>query len=419
MHQNEAAPPAGRLTENIAHFARALRRAGLPVGPARVVEAARAVEAAGFTSRADFYWALHACFVSRPEHRAVFDAAFHLFWRDPQVMDRMLSLLLSTAKAPPEDKLPKPAEARAKQAMLGAEPPPPPPEVEDEEVEIEAVYAASHDEKLRARDFEQMTAAEIEEAKKALARLRIPAPRLRSRRLRASPRGTRPDWRATARAAFRTGGLPLELARRAPRQRAPSLIVLADVSGSMSAYSRMLLHFLHALTLRAGQNREEGWARVESFVFGTRLTRITRHLRQRDVDEALAAAGRDAQDWEGGTRIGECLERFNKLWARRLLGQGAVVLLITDGLDRGEPARLAKEAERLRLACRRLVWLNPLLRWDGFEAKAQGVAALLPQVDSFRSAHNIDSLNALAEALSRPDDAGDKKRLLEAPGDTG
>ena len=410
-----AADDANRLTDNIAHFARALRRAGLPVGPARVVEATRAVEAAGFTSKADFYWTLHACFVSRPDHRAVFDAAFHLFWRDPQLMDRMLAMLLSTVKAPREEKKPKAAEQRAKEALMGDAPPPPPPERDDEqELEIDALYAASAQEKLRSRDFEQMTTAEIEEAKKALARLRIPAPPLRSRRLRSAPHGPRADWRAAARASFRTGGQVFELPRKAPRPRAPSLIALADVSGSMTAYSRMLLHFLHGLSLRAGRHREEGWARVESFVFGTRLTRITRHLQRRDVDEALEAAGRDAQDWEGGTRIGECLESFNKHWARRLLGQGSVALLITDGLDRGDPDRLAREAERLRLSCRKLIWLNPLLRWDGFEAKAQGVSALLPEVDSFRAAHNINSLAALADALSRPEDPGEKTRLLEA-----
>ena len=413
---SEAAP--GRLPDNIAHFARALRRAGLPVGPGRVVEAVRAAQTAGFTSREDFYWALHACFVSRPEHRAVFDSAFKLFWRDPQVMERMLAAMLSEVKAAPEEKKPQAGETRAREALTADRPPPEIPEsLQGETVELDASFAFSADERLRAMDFEQMTAAEIAEAEAALARLAIPAPKLLSRRAGPDPRGLRPDWRATLRASFRSGGHPLKLERQAPRPRAPSLVALCDVSGSMSAYSRMLLHFLHALSARAGQRREEGWARVESFVFGTRLTRVTRHLRHKDVDEALTAAGRDAQDWEGGTRIGECLERFNKHWSRRILGQGAVVLLITDGLDRGDPARLAREAERLRLSCRRLVWLNPLLRWDGFTPKAQGVRALLPQVDSFRAAHNIDGLAALAEALSRPDDAGEKTRLMEAARD--
>ena len=176
----------------------------------------------------------------------------------------------------------------------------------------------------------------------------------------------------------------------------------------MSSYSRMILHFLHA----ASNAKGAGWAKVHSFTFGTRLTNITRHLRQRDVDAALRAAGAEAQDWEGGTRIGACLEDFNRDWSRRVLGQGAVVLLITDGLDRDDPERLRRAAERLQLSSRKLIWLNPLLRWDGFAPKAGGVKALLPHADSFRACHNVDTLQDLAHALTRPDDMGDKRRLM-------
>ena len=212
---------------------------------------------------------------------------------------------------------------------------------------------------------------------------------------------------------MRQGGDVLELARRKRRQRWPALVALCDISGSMAAYSRMLLHFLHAASNAPIGHGDAGWSAVHVFTFGTRLTNITRHLRHRDADEALARAGSEARDWEGGTRIGACLEEFNKGWSRRVLGQGGVVLLITDGLDRDDPARLEREAERLHLSCRKLIWLNPLLRWDGFEAKAQGVKALLPNVDSFRAAHSIHSLEALADALTRPDDQGEKARLLE------
>ncbi|MEO0960536.1 MAG: VWA domain-containing protein, partial [Pseudomonadota bacterium] len=196
--------------------------------------------------------------------------------------------------------------------------------------------------------------------------------------------------------------------RRTRRERWPALVCLCDISGSMAGYSRMLLHFLHA----AANAKGAGWSKVHAFTFGTELTNITRHLAARDVDEALARAGREATDWEGGTRIGAALETFNRDWSRRVLGQGAVVLLITDGLERDDPERLGRAAERLSLSCRRLVWLNPLLRFDGFEARAAGVRALLPHVDSFRAAHSIESLSALAEALTRPDDAGEKRRLL-------
>jgi uncharacterized protein with von Willebrand factor type A (vWA) domain len=210
------------------------------------------------------------------------------------------------------------------------------------------------------------------------------------------------------RAAMQSGGDVRLITRRKRRRRWPALVALCDISGSMASYSRMLLHFLHA----AANAQGSGWSHVHVFTFGTRLTNITRHLARRDPDEALARAGAEARDWEGGTRIGACLEAFNKEWSRRVLGQGAVVLLITDGLDRDDPERLRREAERLQLSSRKLIWLNPLLRWDGFEARAQGVMALLPHVDSFRAAHNIDSLESLAKALTRPDDQGLKAELL-------
>ena len=403
-------PEDGKLAANIVHFARALRKAGLPVGPGRVADAIRAVEAAGFTDKRDFYWTLHACFVSRPEHRQVFGQVFRLFWRDPQFLEHMMSLLspmMRGLNAPPE---PKDAERRAAEALLdGAEAPPPPPEQEEgEEIEIDATLTFSAEETLKNLDFEQMTAAEVAQARRAIARLQLPVKPIASRRTRPSAGGKRPDWRATMRESLRKGGDPSEFRMRARAVRWPNLVALCDISGSMSSYSRMLLHFLHT----AANEKGAGWAKVYAFTFGTRLTNVTRHLMQRDADAALAACGKEAKDWEGGTRIGDCLHAFNRDWSRRVLGQGAVVILITDGLDRGEPERLEAEAERLHLSSRKLIWLNPLLRWDGFAPRAQGVKALLPHVDSFRAAHNVASLKALADALSRPDDAGEKTRLM-------
>jgi uncharacterized protein len=222
-------------------------------------------------------------------------------------------------------------------------------------------------------------------------------------------RGARsPDWRRTLRDSLRQGGEITAIARRSPTLRWPNLVVLCDISGSMSQYSRMVLHFVHAVANRKGQ----GWARVHAFTFGTRLTNVTRHLAQRDVDAALAAAGAEAQDWSGGTRIGDCLHAFNRDWARRVMGQGAVVLLITDGLDRQAETGLAQEMERLHLSARRVIWINPLLRWDGFLPKAGGIRAMLPHVDSFRAGHSIASLEALAEAVASARDAGEKPRLM-------
>ncbi|WP_137700230.1 vWA domain-containing protein [Marimonas lutisalis] len=405
-------PDNPRLTHNITHFARALRKAGLPIGPGRVIDAIRAVEAAGFTDKSDFYWVLHACFVNRPEHRRVFAQVFRLYWRDPRYMEHMMAMMLPAIRGVQEERKAEAGEKRAAEALLdGVEQEAPErPEGGDEEVQIDidASMTMSREERLRTLDFEQMSTEEIAEAKRMLARLTLPVKPIPTRRGMASIQGRQLDWRRTLRAAMRQGGELRKLQMKAPRPRWPNLVVLCDISGSMSQYSRMVLHFLHAVANHKGA----GWARVHAFTFGTRLTNITRHLATRDVDQALAAAGAEAQDWEGGTRIGECLHAFNRDWSRRVMGQGAVVLLITDGLDRDDADLLEKEIERLHLSARRLIWLNPLLRWDGFAPKAAGIRAMLPHVDSFRAGHSIATLEELAGAISRTDDAGEKARLM-------
>ena len=410
-------PADGKLGHNITHFARALRKAGLPIGPGRVLDAIRAVEAAGFSERTDFYWTLHACFVSRPEHRPVFAQVFRLFWRDPRYLEHMMSLMLPAVRGVQDDRTAAPAEKRAAEALLdGALRDLPGVDDQDlppEEIEIDARFTLSPQERLRTLDFEQMSTAEMAEARRMLARLSLPVRPLPSRRTVADALGSRPDWRGTLRASLRQGGEIPRLFRKSPSQRWPNLIVICDISGSMAQYSRMVLQFVHAVANRKGQ----GWARVHAFTFGTRLTNVTRHLRQRDVDAALAAAGAEAQDWSGGTRIAACLHAFNRDWARRVLGQGAVVLLITDGLDRDEGGDLGREMERLHLSARRLIWINPLLRWDGFAPKAGGIRAMLPHVDSFRAGHSIASLEALADAVSAARDSGEKDRLIRMMAD--
>ncbi|KAA0920816.1 vWA domain-containing protein [Aquicoccus porphyridii] len=404
-------PEQPRLAHNITHFARALRKAGLPIGPGRVIDAIRAVEAAGFTEKTDFYWVLHACFVNRPEHRRVFAQLFRLYWRDPRYMEHMMSMMLPAIRGVQEERRAEAAEKRAAEALLdGVERDLPEIEESGEEVQIEidASRTMSREERLRTLDFEQMSTAEIAEAKRMLARLRLPVKPIPTRRGMAAIHGREIDGRRTLRAAMRAGGELRKLQMKAPRPRWPNLVVLCDISGSMSQYSRMVLHFLHAVANHKGA----GWSRVHAFTFGTRLTNITRHLATRDVDQALKAAGAQAQDWEGGTRIGESLHAFNRDWSRRVTGQGAVVLLISDGLDRDDTALLEKEIERLHLSARRLIWLNPLLRWDGFAPRAAGIRAMLPHVDSFRAGHSVATLEELAIAISRPDDMGEKSRLM-------
>ncbi|MFN3210674.1 MAG: vWA domain-containing protein [Roseovarius sp.] len=406
-------PERPRLTHNITHFARALRKAGVPVGPGRVIDAIRAVEAAGFTSRTDFFYALRACFVSRPEHRAVFAQVFRLYWRDPRYMEHMMAMMLPAIRGVQEDRSAQAAEKRAAEALLdGIEPEVPEAESQeaDEEtrIEVDASLTMSRDERLRTLDFEQMSTAEVAQAKRMLAKLSLPVRPFASRRGMPAPSGTRIDARKTLRAAMRQGGETRRIHLQKPRPRWPNLVVLCDISGSMSQYSRMVLHFLHAVANEKGA----GWAAVHAFTFGTRLTNITRHLATRDVDAALAAAGSEAQDWEGGTRIAACLHAFNRDWSRRVTGQGAVVLLITDGLDRDDSHDLGREMQRLHLSARRLIWINPLLRWDGFAPRATGIRAMLPHVDAFRAGHSIATLEDLAAAISRPGDEGEKSRLM-------
>lgn len=405
-------PDNPKFAENIIHFARALRKAGLPLGPGRTKDAVRAVAAAGFSDKADFYWTLHACFVSRPEQKIIFAQVFRLFWRDPRYLEHMMAMMLPAVRGVQEEKKANAGEKRAAEALLDDQIPEMPEQEQNEEetmIEIDSSFTMSKSEKLKTLDFEQMSTDEIAQAKAMLARMCLPVDPLKSRRRIATPLKARVDRRATLRSAMRNGGDIRDLKYATPRLRWPNLIVLCDISGSMSQYSRMVLHFLHAVMNTKGQ----GWAKVHAFTFGTRLTNISRHLRQKDVDAALAAAGAEAQDWEGGTRIAGCLHAFNRDWSRRVLGQGAVVLLITDGLDRDDDHDLAHEMRRLHLSAKRLIWLNPLLRYDGFMPQATGIRAMMPHVDSFRAGHSVQTLEDLAEAISRREDLGQKARMLE------
>ncbi len=391
----------GKLAANILHFARVLRAAGLPVGPGRVLRGLQAVEDVGLGNRDDFYWALHAVFVSRRDQREIFDQAFHVFWRNPRILEQMMSLVLppSPMKEAANERQDEISRRLAEALRSGkTETPESDPDAETE-VEIDTVMTWSSQEVLQKMDFEKMSAAEIAAAKAAIARMRLPIMKVPTRRYRPQVHGARVDMRATLRAALRTGGSSIPLRFRRRQERHPPLVILCDISGSMSRYSRMLLHFMHAIT----SDRD----RVHSFVFGTRLTNITRMLRYRDVDEALAKIGEEVDDWSGGTRIGVSLHHFNRDWSRRVLGQGAVVLLITDGLDRDAGSGLAFNMERLHKSCRRLIWLNPLLRYDGYEPKSKGAQAMVGHVDHVQTIHNLESLSQLTTSLSRLSDTGD------------
>ena len=379
------------LSANVMHFARLLRRAGLPVGPAEAIAAQNALTQIDLASKTEARTALRAVMIHRHEHQDVFDQAFALFWRDPSAAEQAAAMaLLDAQKKQPEK--PPPASRRVAEAFTNPNTPKPKPE--EEPPILDAALTVSDQERLRSMDFEAMSAAEIEDAKKAIRRLTLPMDLRRTRSMRPDPTGPVMDLRRTIRSSLRQGGEILTIARNRRQTRPPPLVVLCDISGSMGRYAQILLHFLHAVT-----NHRD---RVHVFLFGTRLTNVTRQLRARDPEVAFQMVSHAVPDWSGGTRIGESLDRFNKLWARRVLGQGAIVLLITDGLDRDGAIGLADNMDRLHRSSRRLIWLNPLLRWAGFEPKSQGIRAMLPHVDEFRPVHNLASLRALVALLSRP-----------------
>jgi uncharacterized protein with von Willebrand factor type A (vWA) domain len=378
----------GRLAENIVYFARALRAAGIPVGPGAVLDALAAIEVAGISERADLYWTLHAVFVKKHEHSALFDQAFRIFFRKRGFLERMMAMMLP--QAPGAAPKPPAGAARIEEALFAGL-----KDKRDEEpreIEIDRRLTVSDREVLRTKDFAQMSAEEIARAKDAIRRMVLPLDAVKTRRLAPDARGHAVDIRRTLRASMKAGGALIDLRYRGPVTRLPPIVALLDISGSMGEYTRLFLHFLHAVT--------DARKRVHSFLFGTRLTNVTRALKAKDPDEALAACAASALDWSGGTRIATSLSAFNRLWARRVLGQGAIVLLITDGLERDPDDRLAFEIDRLHRSCRRLIWLNPLLRFEGFEAKALGVRTMLPHVDAFRPVHNLASMEELCRALS-------------------
>ncbi|MBW9115014.1 VWA domain-containing protein [Rhizobium cauense] len=385
-----SAPSAddGRFGDNIVFFARTLRKAGMKIGPGAIVDAIEAVGTIGVGSREEFHAALVAVFVKRHEDKPVFDEAFRLFWRSRDLVEKMIAMMSPRAPDTRTREKAKPGESRAADALLGKDNKPP---RDEPDIEIDARFTMSGNEVFRRMDFAQMSAMEIAAAKKALSKLQLPLDKVRTRRFRASHVHNQVDPRATMRAALRSGAGLILPRYREIKEMQPPLVVLADISGSMSQYTRIFLHFLHVLS--------EKRRRVHTFLFGTRLTNVTRQMRHKDPDEAMDECAAAVKDWSGGTRIGETLQEFNRLWARRVLGQGAVVLLITDGLEREGTDLLEAEMDRLHRSCRRLIWLNPLLRFEGFEPRARGVRAMLPHVDEFRPVHNLSSLSDLAEAL--------------------
>lgn len=380
-------PPTGLIADNVVGFARALRAAGIPVGPGAIIDAMNALQLIEIGSRADVYATLEAIFVTRHEHALIFAQAFDLFFRAAEDWKHMLDSVPLPEHA---RKKPPPASRRVQEAMSQSSI----REEASQDREQELRLSVSDKEVLQKKDFAQMTAAEIAEVTRAIAQMRLPQAELHTRRYQPDARGLRLDMRRTLRGSLRTGGDIIDIRKLGRIDKPAPIVALLDISGSMSEYTRLFLHFLHAIM--------DARKRVSVFLFGTRLTNVTRSLRARDPDQALASCSSSVEDWAGGTRIATSLHTFNKMWARRVLGQGAIVLLISDGLEREGDAKLAFEMDRLHRSCRRLIWLNPLLRYGGFEAKARGIKMMLPHVDEFRPVHNLSSIEGLIEALSAP-----------------
>lgn len=393
----------GHLAENVLHFARLLRQAGLSVGTGRPLLALRALEVAGIDSRADLRAVLEACLIDRFEHRVLFEQAFAAFWRVPASMDDPRPGGAAAGRRARAEPHAQPAAARrlAEALWPGHRGSQPIRETSARSGAGEVQPSASDRERLRRVDFDTMTAAEWTAASRAAAALASRLHPAWMRREAPAASGPRIDPRRLLRESARHGGDIAVLPRRQRLARLEPVVAIVDISGSMSRYSRMFLYFLHALINgpRAPHAHPAG-LRSAAFVFGTRLTSITRALRARDPDEAVSGVTRCVPDFSGGTRIGACLRDFNRLWAKRLPLAEAAVLLVTDGLERSDVELLEREAARLTRSCRRLIWLNPLLRYEGFHPQARGVRALLPHAGELLPLHDLESLETLADLLA-------------------
>jgi uncharacterized protein with von Willebrand factor type A (vWA) domain len=374
----------GHLLRNMVLFGRMLRALGIKVTPTQILDWVEGLKHINMRHREDFKNTTQTILINRFEHLELFNRAFDLFWQardETELLEMNLGALLQKPPQPkPEDLEP----AQTGDKGDGSE-------KEAEEPIIDTVYTYSAREVLRQKDFADLTPEELHEVKHLMQAMVWELEQRRTRRKARARRGAFPDMRRTFRQNLRYGGEPLELAWRERKLKRRPLVVICDISGSMERYSRVLLKFVYAIS--------NGLEKVEAFVFSTRLTRITHHLKNKDIDRALDEATLAIHDWAGGTRIGESLKTFNYEWGRRVLGQGAIVLLISDGWDRGDTHLLRHEMDRLQLSCHRLIWLNPLLGSENYEPLTRGIQAALPHVDDFLPVHNLKSLEQLGDLL--------------------
>lgn len=413
MTPSEPSTALPMFARNVVHFVRLLRAAGLPMSAAHAVDALHALTLIDIDQRDDVRAALAAILVSSSSERAFFDSAFDLFWRDPDWENQLRALLLPKVKSgmPPPVRSNRLADALANRNALARAGTP--EDATRYEIRSQATFSA--EEQLRHRDFDTLTADEWRALRHLIRSRRTTLAKEPTRRMKAASHGTHADLRASARRAVHEGGDWVVWKYRTRQERKPPLVLLLDISGSMSNYSRAVLYYCHALL----QSRE----RLQVFLFGTRLTNATRALRERDPDVAIAALSECVADWSGGTRIGAALAEFNRRWAKRALAGRATVLLVTDGLDHESIDLLDAEMTRLARFAHLIIWLNPLLRYQQFEPLARGVRAILPHVDAHRPGHNLESLSAFARDFARlsrvPSRACDARNRLPASSSQG
>jgi uncharacterized protein with von Willebrand factor type A (vWA) domain len=380
--------PGGQLLSHLVAFARALRAEGLVVTPAQTATFARALGEISIFDPVAFFHAAQSSLVTRREDQPRFAEVFRKFWHGLGLGRLPSELLTQTTIPPKKEQKARPGEAGKEPGSSGESNPKALPMVD-------RALTFSEAEVLKHKRFDLMTEAELEAARRLLYTFAWNPPERHTRRMRSIGK-EQLDLRLSFRRALKHQGELIDLAWRTHKTKPRPLVALVDVSGSMERYARMLLLFLHAFSLQHSQSTAR---RVETFTFGTRLTRITHTLKKRSVDAALSEVGQQVKDWSGGTRIGGCLHSFNQTWARRVLGQGAVVLVISDGWDQGEPELLAFEMERLQKSCYRLIWLNPLIGTPGYQPLTRGLVAAMPFIDEFLPVHNLSSLEMLVEAL--------------------
>ena len=377
---------SGQFLHNLVLFGRVLRRLGLDVNPGRMMDLVSTLDHIEIGNKSDFYHAARALLVHEREDLALFDEAFELFWRKPaEHLDFQWQGLTRRRKPTGPIVTHPPLKEAAPQAEDSS--------ASSQEMSvIEVTRTYSNRELLRHKDFAEMNAEESEAIKQMMSHLLWKVSERRTRRHRPG-KGQRIDLRRTLRLSLRSEGEIFSWSYREPKSKPRPLVVIADISGSMERYTRLLLHFIYGMKAALSQP-------VEAFVFSTRLTRITRPLQIRDLDLALKNVGQLVNDWAGGTRIGESLKTFNFEWGRRVLGRGAVVLIISDGWDRGDVDVLKREMARLKRNCHRLIWLNPLLGAPDYEPLTRGIQAALPNIDNFLPVHNLASLEDLATRLA-------------------